>query len=433
MIKVTRLLPGSIAEKIGIQPGDLLISANGHELKDVLDYRFYTTETKLSLLLHRGPELHTFTIVKGEYDDLGIESDSFLMDSKRSCRNRCVFCFIDQNPKGMRESVYFKDDDSRLSFLLGNYITLTNMDEADLDRIIEMRMEPINISVHTTDPVLREKMMHNRFAGRILSQMEKLKAAGIRMNAQIVLCRGLNDGAALDRTMNDLERLYPALQSVAVVPAGLTCHRAGLYPLEPFSPEESRALIAQVNEKGDRCLRKYGTRLFYVADEAYVRAGLPLPPPAYYDEYPQLDNGVGMMTSMEEEFADELSFLDEYDTRKPRRCSIATGAAAYEYISALVARLEEKVPTLDCRVYRIENDFFGHSVTVAGLVCGGDLQKQLQGKPLGEKLILPCVMLRAEQDLFLDGVSPKELSEALRVPVEFSRTDGVSFVRSLLY
>lgn len=432
MVTVQSVVPGSLAAKAGILPGDILLSVNGHEINDVLDYRFYLAEKKVTLTLHREAELLSFLIEKDEYEDIGLEFSSFLMDEKRNCRNGCVFCFIDQNPKGMRETIYFKDDDSRLSFLQGNYVTLTNMSDADLDRIIEMKMSPINISVHATDPALREKMMHNRFAGKILSQMRKLQAAGIGMNAQIVLCKGLNDGENLERTMDDLETLFPELQSVAIVPAGLTCHREGLYPLENFTPEESAAIIAQVDRRGKRCLRKYGSRCFYVADETYVRAGLPLPDPDYYEGYPQLDNGVGLMTSMREEFEAELCFLDEYDLSKERRLSIATGAAAYDYIRSLVEALREKVPTLDCRVYRIENDFFGHSVTVAGLVCGGDLLNQLRGKPLGDKLLLPAVMLRADGDLFLDGLSLAELREQLGVPVETVRNDGCDFIAALL-
>ena len=432
MVEIKSVEQGSAGDQAGVRAGDILLSLNGHEINDVLDYRFYLAEKKLELLLHRGPELLNISISKGEYEDIGLDFASFLMDEKRSCRNGCVFCFIDQNPPGMRETIYFKDDDSRLSFLQGSYVTLTNMGEEDIQRIIEMRMSPLNISVHTTNPDLRVKMLKNRFAGNILETMRRFADAGIKMNAQLVICKGLNDAEELERSMRDLEPLYPALQSVAVVPAGLTCHREGLYPLEGFTPDESAAMIAQVSAMGERCLAKYGVRLFYAADESYVKAGLPLPDPEYYDGYPQLDNGVGLMACMREEFEAELDFLDEYDLTCPRKLSVATGAAAYEYICSLAAVLMRHVPTLDCRVYRIENDFFGHSVTVAGLICGCDIIAQLQGKDLGDKLILPEVMLRAEKDLFLDGSSIVDLEKALGVPVEISECTGNGFVASLL-
>ena len=432
MVRIRSVESGSRAEKAGVMAGDILLSIDGHEIKDVLDYRFYLAERKITLLLHRGPALLTVPLSKGEYEDIGLEFDSFLMDDKKSCRNGCVFCFIDQNPPGMRETIYFKDDDSRLSFLQGNYVTLTNMGEEDIRRIIDMHMSPVNISVHTTNPALRVKMMKNRFAGNILETMRRFAEAGIQMNAQLVICKGLNDGAELDRSMRELAPLYPALQSVAVVPAGLTCHREKLYPLEGFSPEDSRRMIGQVNAAGEKFLAQYGTRLFYAADESYVKAGLPLPGPEYYDGYPQLENGVGLMACMREEFDAAIACLDGYELTRPRKLSIATGEAAYDFICSLAGILMRRVPALDCRVYRVKNDFFGHSVTVAGLVCGCDIIAQLRGKELGDKLILPEVMLRAEKDLFLDGSSIADVEKALGVPVELSECTGDGFVQSLL-
>jgi putative radical SAM enzyme (TIGR03279 family) len=433
MARITGVAENSPAYKAGIKEGDWLLEVNGHPIADVLDYRFYITEKTVVLKLHRESDIFEVTIRKGEYDDPGLEFESYLMDEKRSCRNKCVFCFIDQLPKGMRETLYFKDDDSRLSFLQGNYVTLTNMTNEDLDRIVEMHITPVNVSVHTTNPELREKMMKNRFAGRILEQMERLAKGGVQMNCQLVICKGLNEGAELDRSMRDLERFFPCVDSVSVVPAGLTCHRDGLYPLEPFGKEDAERLIEQVNAFGEYCKKKHGVRMFYVADEVYVRAGRPLPEEEYYDGYPQIENGVGMMTSMEAELDAELSFLEEeYDVSAKRSLSVATGAAAYDYICRLVAKIEKICYNTTIRVYRIENNFFGPTVTVAGLICGGDLTEQLKGKELGEKLVLPSVMLRASGDLFLDGFSRQDVEDTLGVPVWYSETDGASFVRALL-
>ena len=433
MAEIVSVSEGSAAQKAGIKAGDWLLEINGNPIRDVLDYRFYVTEKKVTLKLHRGADIFDVTIEKDEYDDPGLEFASYLMDEKRSCRNKCVFCFIDQLPCGMRDTLYFKDDDSRLSFLQGNYVTLTNMTDEDLDRIVKMHITPVNVSVHTTNPELREKMMKNRFAGRIIEQMERLAKGGVQMNCQLVICKGLNDGQELARSMKELEAFYPHVDSVSVVPAGLTKHRDGLYPLEPFEKEDAERLIDQVNAFGQECKKKHGVRMFYVADEAYVKAERPLPPEEYYDGYPQIENGVGMMTSMEAEVDFELDYLaEDYDIGKKREISVATGAAAYEYLSRLVAKIEKICYNTTIRVYKIENDFFGRSVTVAGLICGGDLIAQLQGRELGEKLVLPTVMLRADGDLFLDGVSANRVQERLGVPVCYCECEGAAFIRALL-
>ncbi len=433
MVTVFGVEPGSSAEACGILPGDILISVNGNDIADVLDYRYYITETSLSLLIHRGPELLTFSIEKEEYDDIGLSFETYLMDKKHTCRNNCLFCFIDQNPKGMRETIYFKDDDSRLSFLLGNYITLTNLTEADIDRIIKMRLSPVNISVHTTDPALRCSMMKNKNAGKVLSYLRKLADAGIAINAQIVLCKGINDRDALDATLTDLLTYRPALASVAVVPAGLTKHREGLYPLEPFTKEEAAGVIAQVNAFGDRLLKTEGARLVFPSDEFYLTAGLPIPEEDYYEDYPQLENGVGMIASLRGEFERELVYLSEdYDTNRKITCSIATGKAAYGLISSLVAKLKERCPHFSCSVYLIENRFFGENITVAGLITGCDLIDQLKGKELGDFLAIPEVMLRDEKDRFLDDTTLTELEEALSLPVRLSPSTGEGFIRTLL-
>lgn len=433
MVTIQSVERGSLAEQAGVRAGDILISVNGHNVADVLDYRFYLIDRTLSLLLHRGPDLLTVEIRKGEYDDIGLEFETYLMDKKQTCRNKCIFCFIDQLPRGMRDTLYFKDDDSRLSFLMGNYITLTNMTDGDIQRIIKMHMSPINISVHTTDPELRCRMLHNRFAGDSLRHLRTLAESGIAINAQIVLCKGVNDGAHLERSLTDLASLGESIQSVAVVPAGLTKYRDGLYPLAPFTRSEATEVIEVINRHGERSLQKRGERLFFAADEFYLQAGLPLPSPDYYEGYPQLDNGVGMITCMREEFSSAMEYLTEdYDTSVKRNFSIATGRAAYDFISEITKTLCDACPGLSGQVYQIENRFFGPEITVAGLLCGCDLYDQLKDKPLGERLYISSTMLRDGGDLFLDDISLTELSEKLGVPIIPVEPDGNAFIQALL-
>jgi len=433
MVTITGVERASLGAKHGILPGDILISINGHEIRDVLDYQFRLTEKKVTLKLHRGPELLDVTIKKDEYGDIGLEFETYLMDKKQSCRNKCVFCFIDQLPCGMRDTLYFKDDDSRLSFLMGNYITLTNLTEADVDRICEMKTSPINISVHTTNPELRVKMMNNKNAGAVLGYMRRFADAGISLNCQIVLCKGLNDGAELDRSMRDLAKLSPHLLGVSVVPAGLTDHRDGLYPLEMHTPEETAAVIDQVDAFASECLEKYGSRLFFCSDEMYLRCGRPIPEEDYYEGYPQLENGVGMIRSLQTEFDEEMDFLDEYDVKTPRHVSIATGYAAYEFIKSLANALMKRVPSVKIDVYPIRNDFFGKNITVAGLITGKDLAAQLSGCELGDRLLIPSVMLRAEGDRFLDDITLESLSETLSVEIVPADSSGTDFVSKILY
>ena len=434
MVKILAVLPRSIAAKAGIHGGDVLVSINQNEIRDVLDYRFYLTDTNVSVTLMRGDIPYTVHINKGEYDDIGLEFETPLMDKKHTCQNGCVFCFIDQLPPGMRESLYFKDDDDRLSFLHGNYVTLTNLKDADIDRIIKMHISPVNVSVHTTNPDLRVKMMKNKHAGEVLSYLDRMADAGIALCTQIVLCKGLNDGAELDRTMHDLIEYHPSLRSCAIVPVGLTKYREKLYPLEAFSPEECAAVIEQVNAFGEECLQKFGTRIFYCSDEFYVRAGLPLPPEEYYEDYSQIENGVGMLTSMKSEFDFELDYLDELldGFRAPRTVSVATGMAAHEHISSLAKELMARVDGPTVNVYPIVNNFFGPSVTVAGLLTGGDVVEQLKDRELGDELLFPAVMLRADGDVFLDDMTPAELSERLGVPVCPSENDGAKLIAALL-
>lgn len=432
MVLIKDVLTGSFADVNGVKRGDYLVRINGKDINDVLDYRYYITEPRVRLLIHRGPELFDIVIKKPRYDDIGLEFETFLMDEKRSCRNKCIFCFIDQLPPGMRKSLYFKDDDSRLSFLMGNYITLTNMDERDICRIIEMKMSPINISVHTTNPTLRCEMLSNRFAGSCYDTMKRFAAAGIEMHCQIVLCNGVNDGAELLRTMKDLAALYPSVDSVSVVPAGITKYRDNLYPLKPFSKEECRNVIAQVEGFAEECKLEHGSHIFYCADEMYVKGEMKFPDGRYYEGYPQIENGVGMLRSMADEFIEAMDDIDELDPFRPRSCSIATGVAAYGFISLLVEEMKKKCYNLDCAVYEIQNDFFGENITVAGLITGRDLYRQLRTKPLGKILFLPSVMLRHERDRFLDDTTPQWLEEKLGVKLVFIDSDGYDFVSKIL-
>lgn len=433
MVKITKVEKGSRGWRAGIETGDMLISVNGNEINDILDYRFYLAEKRVKIEIERNGERNFAVINKGEHDDIGLEFETPLMDKKHSCRNKCVFCFIDQLPRGMRDTLYFKDDDSRLSFLHGNYVTLTNMTDGDIDRIIKMHISPINVSVHTTNPELRCRMMNNKNAGRVLSYLDRLAEAGIEICGQIVLCKGLNDGEELLRTMHDLATLRPAVKSVSVVPAGMTRFREGLYPLEAFTPEECGEIIDAVNAFGDKCLEFYGTRIVFPSDEFYLRAGRPLPDDSFYEDYSQIENGVGMLTSLVSEFDCELEYLDEYtEGFSGAKKSIATGAAAYETIKSLAARLCDAVPGLEINVYKIENDFFGHSITVAGLITGRDLAGQLSGRELGDELLIPDTMLKSGEDVFLCDMTVDELSEILGVRVTPTGTSGRDFIASCL-
>jgi putative radical SAM enzyme (TIGR03279 family) len=432
MVKIIGVDADSLAARAGIRAGDYLISIDGHDIRDVLDYRFFLAEKKIRLLIHRDADLFDVEIRKRMYDDIGLSFETPLMDQKHRCENKCIFCFIDQLPGGMRPSLYFKDDDSRLSFLHGNYITLTNLRQHDVDRIIEMHISPVNISIHTTNPELRVKMMHNRRAGEVLGYIRQLADAGISLRGQIVLCRGINDGEELTRTLTDLTSYYPALDSVSVVPAGLTGHREGLYPLEPFTPEECAEVIGQVDRFGEECLSRFGERIFYCSDEFYLRAGIPIPPYEYWGDFSQIENGVGMIASMGYEFDAALEALTDEEKALPRRISVATGEAAFDFISGLVVKAKQVCYNMECTVYCVENRFFGGLVTVAGLLTGKDLAEQLVGKPLGEELLLPRTTLRAEGDLFLCGMTPEQLSSILNVRLRFSENDGAAFLDALL-
>ena len=430
MVTVASVEKGSICDKLGIRAGDSLVAINAHEIYDILDYRFHLCEKKIKLTVLRDGKTKNFRFRKEENDlDIGLEFATALMDEKQSCKNKCIFCFIDQNPPGMRESCYFKDDDSRLSFLHGNYVTLTNISEREVERIIEMHISPINISVHTTDPELRCKMLSNRFAGEKLSYLRRFADAGITICAQIVLCRGINDGAHLDRTLHDLMEYLPALDSVSIVPAGLTKYRENLPKLELFSPEECREVIKQVDQYGDYCMQKYGTRVFLCSDEFYVRGGLALPDEDFYCGFSQLEDGVGMLTSFKADAMRELEFAEEGTA--DRVVSVVTGHAAYDTISEVARLCEKKHGKLRVNVIRITNNFFGETVTVAGLLTGGDMIEGCRGKELGEVLFIPRNSLRADGDLFLDNLSPEDLEHELGVTVKPLEGDGALFVAAI--
>ena len=434
MVKITEVAPGSLAARHGILAGDYLADINNSPIRDVLDYRFYLAERSVTLRLLRNGESFAVSIRKREYDDIGLSFETPLMDEKQRCCNGCVFCFIDQNPKGMRESIYFKDDDSRLSFLHGNYITMTNMTDEDAARIVKMRFSPINVSIHTTNPELRVKMMKNKNAGKVLSYLRDFADAGLSVCGQIVLCKGLNDGEELLRSMRELSALYPSLSSVSIVPAGLTKHREGLYPLADFNAGEAGAVIDMVEGFAKEHLAKTGSRLFFLADELYLKAGRPLPDEAYYEGYPQIENGVGMLRALEEEFSfaveDEKSILSL--CKKERSISIATGVAAYPYISSIAARMERIFSNLHINVYKITNKFFGESITVAGLLTGKDICEQLEDKPLGGELLLSRSTLRQGEDVFLCGMTVEEMEEKLSVRVRAVENDGDALFSAIL-
>lgn len=434
MVKISGVDSNSYAHKAGFLPGDTITAINSNPINDVLDYRFHITEKKLVIDAVRDGKNISFTITKPQYDDIGLCFDTYLMDEKHSCKNKCVFCFIDQNPEGMREQVYFKDDDSRMSFFYGNYVTLTNMSRSEVDRLIKMRISPINISVHTTNPDLRCKIMNNRFAGKVLEYLKVFSDGEISMNCQIVLCKGLNDGKELERTLDDLSLYFPNIESIAIVPAGLTKHRSGLYDLKPFDRQDALDVISLVDRKRLEFDKKYGQRFVQCSDEWYLLAGLDVPEEDYYDDYPQLDNGVGLIRSHGTDVLYRIQELKEQNftlSQKRTICS-ATGKAAFEYISKMAKVLENTFKGLEYKVYCIENNFFGHSVTVAGLITGTDLYEQLKDKDLGDELILPSVMLRHERDMFLDNMNLCELSQKLGVKITISEVTGDDFVNNAL-
>lgn len=430
-LKISEVYTGSIAEEAGIEAGDVLLSINGEKVIDVFDYRFLTAEEEILLeVMKPDGNILRVDIEKDESEDIGLGFENPLLDEEKSCHNKCIFCFIDQLPQGMRESLYYKDDDARLSFLFGNYITMTNMKQNEIDRIIRYRMSPVNVSVHTTNPDLRVKMLNNRFAGDILSKMKLLTDNGITLNAQIVLCRDINDGKELERTIKDLSSLMPMLNSISVVPVGITKFRDGLSVLRPFDKDSAVEVIAQVERWQQFFLEKTGGRRVFLADEWYLMSGTPLPSYTYYEDFPQIENGVGMAASLIEEF--NIAISQEKSRRVNKTVSIATGVLVQSIISDIAKCAEKHFPGLKILVYPIENNFFGNTITVSGLLTGIDIKTQLTGKYLGDILLLPSNMFKAGTDIFLDDMSIEDLTSSLNINIQKVNTDGAELLDQLL-
>ncbi len=423
--------PGSIAEELEIEPGDVLVSIDGQPVEDIFDYQYLTNEEYLEVVIRKPDgEEWELEIEKEFEDDLGIVFENPLLDDYRSCSNKCVFCFIDQLPKGMRSTLYFKDDDSRLSFLQGNYVTLTNMRDHDIDKIIAYHLEPINVSIHTLNPSLRCEMLHNRFAGEALKKVKRLAEAGVTLNGQIVLCKDINDGEELEYTLRELEGYMPALQSLSIVPVGLTKFREGLHKLEPFTKEDANRVLDQIDHWRDYYYGKYGRHLIHPGDEWYILAEREIPGEEAYDGYLQLENGVGMVRLLLDETAQVIDALEA--DQQPRELSIATGVLAAPFIQQIVDNLQRKFPETTVHIYTIQNTFFGERITVSGLITGGDLVSQLTGKSLGERLLLPCNMMRSGEEVFLDDMTVDELEKTLQTQVCIVKSDGQSLIEACL-
>lgn len=410
--------------------GDKLLSINGREITDVLDYKFFSYDTRLEVMLeNESGQKRNVKVKKPAGGDLGLEFETYLMDRAHSCRNRCVFCFVDQLPRGMRKTLYFKDDDARLSFLTGNYITLTNLSEREIERIIDLRISPINVSVHATEPQLRAKLLGNPEGAKGYELLKRLAAGGITMNCQIVCCPGLNDGEALSRSMEDLAELFPQVYSVSIVPVGLTRFRENLFPLRPFNRDEALETVGRINSFGEKCLEKHGSRIFFPSDELFLKAALPIPEDEYYEDYTQLENGVGLLRLLEVEFNASLENENLDCDNIP--FTIATGVSAAPFLSKLLVTAKEKYDNINGRVFAIINDFFGHTIDVAGLVTGGDLISQLRGRDLGERLLIPQCMLRDGEGVFLDDVTIEEVEKELNIKVIPVGQDGSDLLHAM--
>jgi len=429
--KISQVVEGSIASEAGIEPGDVLISVNGYDIEDIFDYRFHTTDEEILLDVEKPDgEILRVEIEKDEWEDIGLVFENPLLDEEKSCRNKCIFCFIDQLPRGMRDSLYYKDDDVRLSFLFGNYITMTNMSQKDLGRIVKYRMSPVNISIHTTNPELRAQMLNNRFAGDGLNKMKYLAKNGITINAQIVLCRGVNDGPELDRTLRDLSELIPQLHSVSVVPVGLTRFRKGLYELKPYDRESAIEVISQVEKWQEHFIEKAHSRIVYLADEWYLMSGRCVPGYEHYEDFPQIENGVGMVASLVREFTKAIA--EEKKRSINKTVSIACGTLVYNVIAELAKKAEEYFPGLRVYVYPIKNCFFGETVSVTGLLTGRDIREQLKDKDPGEELLLSESLFRAGTEVFLDDVDLKDLSADIGTKAVKVKCNGSELLQALI-
>lgn len=429
-VKIFDVTTGSHADKAGIKKGETLLSINSNEIVDVLDYRFYQVNRKLTLeVADEDKNVRTIEMTKGEYEEIGLEFETYLMDKQHSCRNKCIFCFIDQLPKGMRESLYFKDDDSRLSFLFGNYITLTNITEHEIDRIIKMHISPINVSVHTTNPELRCKMMNNRFAGDTLKYLKRFADAGITLNCQIVSCPGINDGDELVRTLTDLENL--GVNMTAIVPVGLTRYRENLYPLVPYNKETAGQTIDIIEKMGDECVKKHGRRIFFPCDEFYLLAEREIPSPEFYEDFSALEDGIGMIAYLTDDVGWKLEELDA-DESLCHKVTIACGEGVFPYMKRIMSMINEKFPNITINTRAIKNNFFGGGVNVSGLVTGGDLIDQLRDDDLGDRLIITSSMLRFENDLFLDDVSTDDVERELGVTLVPVNNNGNDLVEAVI-
>ena len=419
---------GSFAERAGIKAGDILLSVNSHRIEDVFDYQFYTYDNTLDIEIEReGKKLH-FNIKKSDGEYIGLNFETYLMDEQKSCYNKCIFCFIDQNPKGMRETIYFKDDDARLSFLVGNYISLTNLSDKDAERIVKMHFSPLNISVHTTDPELRKLMLGNRFAGDALRHLKTFADAGLEIKTQIVVCPGVNDGENLKKTLADLSDLYPSVVSIACVPVGLSRHREGLYPLTPMDEKCARECIEITDSFRKENEEKHGEALVHASDEFYIKAKMPFPDMEYYADFEQLDNGVGLMPLFEDQVRDELNY-EENIPQTP--FTVVTGMDAAPFMEKMLDYCRNKWHNLECNTVGIVNDFYGENVTVAGLVTGRDIIAQLKNAPHHKNVLIPVVMLRHGETVFLDDVTIEEIENELDIKITVCEIDGMQFVNTL--
>lgn len=427
---ISKVDPGSIGEELELEPGDRVLTINGNPVEDIFDYEYYVNSPSMTMVVRKANGEEWELDIENDYEDLGLTFENGLMSDYRSCSNKCIFCFIDQMPPGMRETLYFKDDDTRLSFLQGNYVTLTNLKDKDVERIIRFKLAPINISVQTTNPELRCMMLHNRFAGRALKIIDRLYEAETPMNGQIVLCKGVNDGEELERTIRDLTGYLPYLKSVSIVPVGLTKYRDGLYPLEPFTKEDAREVLSVIHRWQEKIYQEHGIHMIHAGDEWYVLAEEEVPEEERYDGYLQLENGVGMMRLLFNEVQEALSAVT--GDERQREISLATGRLMYPYIGKILEEIRKKFPNITTHLYAIRNDFFGERITVSGLITGQDLTGQLKGQPLGERLLLPCNMLKIGEPVFLDDFTLEEVENSLQVKTDIVKSSGQDLLDAVI-